>query len=219
MMRLSKGNKFLFIGDSITDCGRKKPEGEGAEDGLGHGYVSFTDALLQTVYPELGVRVVNKGIDGNTVRNLKERWQEDVLDQHPDWLSMMIGINDVWRQYDRPLIKEKHVYYEEYEKTLEKLVKETRPHVEGLVLMTPFYIEDNQQDQMRSTMDLYGTAVKRIAAENDCVFVDTQAAFDKVLNYTYSSAIARDRVHPSATGHMILTRALLNSLEFDWQKS
>ncbi|MCG6198000.1 GDSL family lipase, partial [Anoxybacillus sp. LAT_38] len=74
--------------------------------------------LLQAVYPELGIRVVNKGISGNTVRDLKARWKEDVIAQKPDWVSIMIGINDVWRQYDLPLMKEKHVYLDEYETTL-----------------------------------------------------------------------------------------------------
>ncbi|GAA3333740.1 hypothetical protein GCM10020331_098980 [Ectobacillus funiculus] len=140
-MLLNKDQKnFLFIGDSITDCERVKPEGEGLFGALGKGYVSFIDGLLQSVYPELGIRVVNKGISGNTVRDLKKRWQEDVLNQNPDWLAIMIGTNDVWRQYDMPFIKDQHVYLDEYEDTLRKLIKETKSFVNGIVLMTPFFI-------------------------------------------------------------------------------
>ncbi|KDE47538.1 hypothetical protein DI43_08980 [Geobacillus sp. CAMR12739] len=61
----------------------------------------------------------------------------------------MIGINDVWRQYDLPFMKEKHVYLDEYEATLRSLVLETKPLVKGIILMTPFYIEGNEQDPMR----------------------------------------------------------------------
>ncbi|WP_218240779.1 GDSL-type esterase/lipase family protein, partial [Pseudomonas sp. 2822-17] len=96
----------------ITDCDRAKPEGEGNFGALGHGYVAQVDALLQSVYPELGIRVVNKGINGHTVRHLKERWDADVIQPNPDWLVIMIGINDVWRQYDLPTQPEKHVHLE-----------------------------------------------------------------------------------------------------------
>lgn len=217
-MILNEGQKLLFIGDSITDCERAKPEGEGLFGALGKGYVSFVDGLLQSVYPELGIRVVNKGISGNTVRDLKKRWQEDVLDQKPDWLSIMIGTNDVWRQYDTPFIKDGHVYLDEYEETLRKLIKETKPFVKGIVLMTPFYLESNKHDAMRRTMDQYGAVVRRIAEETDCIFVDIQAAFNLVLEQLYPATLAWDRVHPNIAGHMVLTRAFLKKIGFDWNK-
>lgn len=218
-MRIEAGQKLLFIGDSITDCDRAKPEGEGLFGALGNGYVSTINALLLALYPELGIRVVNKGISGNTVRDLKNRWQDDVMDQKPDWLVVMIGINDVWRQYDVPFIKEKHVYIDEYEQTLGKLVKETKPFVKGLVLMTPFYIESNEQDPMRQTMDQYGKVVREIAEENDSLFVDTQAAFNEILKSLYPAALAWDRVHPSAAGHIVLARAFLKEIGFNWDRS
>lgn len=217
-MKLEKGQKLLFIGDSVTDCERTKPEGEGLFAALGIGYVSFVNGLLQAVYPELGIRVVNKGISGNTVRDLKNRWQEDVLEQKADWLSIMIGINDVWRQYDAPFIKEWHVYLDEYEDTLRKLVTETKSFVKEIVLMTPFYLESNEQDQMRRSMDQYGQVVKKIAEEKGCLFIDTQAAFNLVLRELYAATIAWDRVHPSTAGHMVLARAFLKEIGFDWNR-
>ncbi len=215
-MELSKGQKLLFIGDSVTDCERAMPEGEGLFGAVGKGYVSFVDGLLQAVYPELGIRVVNKGISGNTVRDLKNRWQEDVLDQKPDWLAIMIGINDVWRQFDTPFIKEGHVYIDEYEETLRQLVLQTKPSVKELVLMTPFYLETNEKDAMRQKMDQYGAVVKTIAEEMSCRWIDTQAAFTKVLHYLYPATIAWDRVHPSTAGHMVLAKAFLREIGFKW---
>jgi lysophospholipase L1-like esterase len=217
-MLLNKGDKLLFIGDSITDCERSRPDGEGLFGALGKGYVSLVDGLLQAVYPELGIRIVNKGISGNTVRDLKARWQEDVLNQQPQWLAIMIGINDVWRQYDTPFIKDWHVYKEEYEATLRKLVSETKPTVKGLVLMTPFYLESNTEDKMRATMDEYGAIVRNIATEYAVPFVDTQAAFNEVLQELYSATLAWDRVHPTATGHIVLARAFLDSVGFQWKR-
>ena len=218
-MKLDKGQKLLFIGDSVTDCERVKPEGEGLFAALGKGYVSYVDGLLQSVYPDLGIRVVNKGISGNTVRDLKNRWQDDFINQKPDWLSIMIGINDVWRQYDTPFIKDWHVYIDEYESTLRELVSETKPFVKEIVLMTPFYLESNEQDQMRRSMDQYGQVVKRIAEETNCIFVDTQAAFNIIFKDLYPAALAWDRVHPSNAGHMVLARAFLKEIDFNWNRS
>ena len=217
-MIVEQGQKLLFIGDSVTDCDRAKPKGEGLFEALGKGYVSYVNALLQAVYPEFGIRVVNKGISGHTVRDLKDRWQEDVIAQKPDCLSIMIGINDVWRQYDTPFIKEWHVYIDEYEQTLRNLVNETKPLVKSLVLMTPFYLESNEQDKMRQTMDQYGQVVRKIAEETDCLLVDTQAAFNEVLKDLYPATLAWDRVHPSAAGHMVLARAFLKEIGFKWNR-
>jgi len=217
-MLLEKGDKLVFIGDSVTDCDRAKPEGEGLFQALGNGYVSIVDSFLQSTYPELGIRVVNKGISGNTVRDLKARWQEDIMNQHANWVSIMIGINDVWRQFDSPTMKEKHVYVEEYEETLRTLVKETQAVTQQIVLMTPFYIEQHASDLMRAKMDEYGAIVKKISEEENTIFIDTQDAFLEVLNDLYAAAIAWDRVHPNQTGHTILAKAFLNTIGFDWTK-
>ncbi|SHM98220.1 SGNH/GDSL hydrolase family protein [Gracilibacillus kekensis] len=217
-MQLEKNQKLLFIGDSVTDCEREKPEGEGLFQALGNGYVSIVNAFLQANYPELGIRVVNKGISGNKVRELKERWQEDVIDQSPDWLTIMIGINDVWRQFDTPFIPDHHVDMEEYKNTLNELVSEAKAVTGTIVLMTPYYIEANPNDQMRATMDKYGRAVKQIADKHHTIFIDTQAAFNKLLENLYPAAIAWDRVHPNETGHTVLAKAFLNEIGFDWKK-
>lgn len=213
-MLIEKNAKLVMIGDSITDCERKRPYGEGLFGGIGKGYVSLVDALLQSEQPERRIRVINMGNSGNTVRDLDARWQTDVLDLKPDWLSIMIGINDVWRQFDQPLITESHVYIDEYERTLRKLVEETKPSVKGIVLMTPFYIEPNEDDAMRRTMDEYGAVVKKIADETGTLFVDTQAAFNAVLTDIYPATLAWDRVHPSTVGHMVLAKAFLRAVGF-----
>jgi lysophospholipase L1-like esterase len=140
----------------------------------------MVDALLGAVYPERMIRVINMGVSGNTTRDLKARWQRDVLDLKPDWLSIMIGANDVWRrQYDSPKQTESHVLIDEYERNLRELVSSTQPLVKGLILMTPYYIEPNRQDAMRATMDRYGAVVKKVAAATaGSVFVDVQSAFE-----------------------------------------
>lgn len=219
IMKLEKGSKLVMIGDSITDCERRHPYGEGIFQGIGKGYVALVDALLQLSYPELDIRCINMGISGNTVRDLKQRWQTDVLDLKPDWLSIMIGINDVWRHFDEPKITESHISLAEYEQTLLELVEQAKPGLKGLVLITPFLIESNADDAMRKKMDEYGAAVKRIAEKEDAIFIDIQAEFNKMLEYYYSGEFAADRVHPNITGHMMIARAFLNAIGYDWSRN
>ena len=208
-----------MIGDSITDAGRARPVGEGRGDAIGRGYVMMVDALLNAVYAEQQIRVVNQGISGNTVRDLKARWQADVLELKPDWVSVMIGANDVWRQFDLPRQTEKHVLIDEYEKTLEELVQTTLPSVKGVILIGPFYLEPNRQDAMRAAMDRYAAAVTRIADRNRTLFVDTQAALDEVMKTYYPASLNWDRVHPDHIAAMAIARAFVNAIGFTWTRS
>ncbi len=217
-MILQKNDKLVMIGDSVTDCGRAQPVGEGLFNALGNGYVTLVDSILTTLYPERSIRVVNMGLSGNTVRDLKMRWQRDVIEQKPNWLTIMIGINDVWRQFDSPRQKEIHVYPEEYSATLEELVVQTKPIVKGIVMMTPYYLEPNCEDAMRKRMDQYGAIVREIATRHQTIFVDTQSEMIKILAHYHANAIAWDRVHPNHIGHMALAKAFLASVGLDFVK-
>ena len=215
-MLLQKQQKLVMIGDSITDAGRTQPIAEGLGDPLGRGYVTMVEALMGSTYPQLAIRIVNVGTSGHTTRDLKARWKKDVLDLKPDWVSCMIGTNDVWRQFDLPRQKEIHVLPDEYRANLDALVEQTRPLVKGFVLMTPFFIEINRADAMRKRTDEYGAIVKEVAKKYDAVCVDTQAAFDRVQEHYYSATLSWDRVHPNQTGHMVLARAFLNGIGYQW---
>jgi lysophospholipase L1-like esterase len=217
-LKLAARSKLVMVGDSITDAGRARPVGEGRGDAIGKGYVMMVAALLGAVYPDQWIRIVNQGISGNTVRDLKARWQTDVLDLSPDWVSIMIGANDVWRQFDSPSQTETHVLLEEYEKTLEELVLATLPKMKGMVLITPFYLEPNRADAMRATMDRYGAAVRRLAEKHGTLFVDSQAPLDEVLKTYYPASLNWDRVHPDHIASMVLARAIVDAIGFDWTR-
>ena len=215
-MLLAPSRKIVFIGDSITDCGRTYSIGEGSSGQLGNGYVSFIDAFLGATKPELALRTVNMGVGGNTVRDLEARWQSDVLDLKPQYVSVMIGTNDVWRQFDSPLQKESHVGPEDYRDTLDRLIARTTLTAEKVLLLSPFFVEANKNDAMRIRMDEYGAYAQEVAIEHGAVWVDVQAAFDAVLRHVPSQSLASDRVHPNATGHAIITRAFLKAVGVQW---
>lgn len=216
-MIIQPNSKLVMIGDSITDCERARPVGEGLFDALGKGYVSLVDGLLTARYPAHLIRLVNMGVSGNTVRDLKVRWQSDVLELKPDWLSICIGINDVWRHFHSAKQPEWHVPLDEYTQTLDDLLQVTRPALKGLILMTPYFIETNRAEPMRKMMDQYSGAVQQLAEKYQAILVDTQAAFDSVLTELHPMALAWDRVHPTPAGHMILARTFLEAIDYEWQ--
>lgn len=213
-MNLPPNSKLIFIGDSITDAGRNL-SGEVCswepDLGLGHGYVSMIHSWIGSAHPETPIHFLNKGTSGNTVRELARRWQTDVLAENPQTLCIMIGINDVWRQFDCPLRPELGVEPEEYRATLSSLVTAAKSRGVVIHLAAPYFIEPNRNDAMRRRMDDYGAIVREIAAQADAAFVDTQAAFDRVLAHHHPMTLAADRIHPNGIGHMIIARAMLSS--------
>ena len=214
-MLLHANDKLLFIGDSISDFNRARPVGEGLFNAWGTSYVADVGATLGCAYPELGIRVVNMGISGNQARDLEARWQTDVMDLHPDWVSVLIGINDVWRQFDSPALKEQHVSPEDYEACYRRLIEQTLPTVKGMILMTPYFMEPNREDPMRRRMDEYGAIVRKLAEEYHLVFVDLQSAWDELFTHVHPCSIAWDRIHPNETGHMLIARKFLAAIGAD----
>lgn len=211
-MLLEKNDTLLFIGDSISDYERKRPVGEGLFNALGHSYVACAGALLNCMYPELHLRVINMGVSGNQVRDLDARWQTDVMDLKPQWVSVLIGINDVWRQFDCPQMPETHVSLQEYKETYARLIERTLPQVKGMILMTPYYMEPNRQDPMRARMDEYGAVVRKLADKYHLTFVDLQAGWDRLFQHMHSTNIAWDRVHPNQTGCMYIAKQFLQAI-------
>ncbi len=213
-MELEKGNTLLFTGDSITDAGRAYPLGE-RKSGLGTGYVSLVDALFSAHCPEKPLCVLNTGISGNRVCDLERRWDADVLSHRPDWVAVMIGVNDVWRQFDEPFMPEQ-IDIERYKATLSRLIERTLASVTGMVLISPFFLETNKADPLRSRLDAYTGEMRELGRQYQLIFVDAQAAFDRYLTEQATQTLCSDRVHPNLVGHMIIARAFVRTLGFKY---
>ncbi len=211
-MRLENNTRLVMTGDSITDTGRARPVGEGRGGALGTGYVSMVNALLFATRPDCGIHVMNTGVSGNQVPSLLERWQTDVLDLNPDYVSILIGINDVWRFFDCPNQPDRHVDPDTYHAGLKKMINDSKPCTKGIIVMSPYMVEPNRSDAMRKKMDEYAALAKSAAQECGACFVDVQAAFDRALQYIHPYYIAWDRIHPEAPGHMIIAKAFMDAV-------
>lgn len=209
-------DRIVFAGDSVTDMGSANPVGEGLFDNVGRSYVRVIENMLAVYYPERRVRVTNSGISGNTSRDLLQRFDRDVVDLKPDWVSICIGINDVWRQFDSPAILSDAVDTEEYEKNVEQMILKVKDSVKGIFILTPYYMEPNREDMMRKRMDEYGAICKKLADKYGCIFVDFQQMYEDYCKIRHSSYIAWDRIHPNQVGATLMAREFLKKCEFEY---
>jgi acyl-CoA thioesterase-1 len=193
----------LFIGDSVTDCGRR----DDADRGLGNGYVRLVDeAFIAGGTP---ANIVNRGISGNRVRDLRARWQADAVALKPTLLSVMIGVNDTWRRYDENDPTTVEAFEADYRSLLEDLPGRDEM---ALVLMEPFLLPVTAgKEKWRDDLDPKIAVVRALAAEFGAILVPT----DEYLNDidVPLTEIAADGVHPTELGHQLLARLWLDTIE------
>ncbi len=208
-MKMQPNETLLFVGDSLTDCGRREPE----YAPYGRGYVRMFRNLLLQRHPSWRVRVINRGIGGDTIRDLERRWEADVLAERPDRLVVLIGINDVWRNFADPEKLDFHVPLEEYVAIYRELLRVSQESgIQGICMGTPFFVEPDVDEPMRRMCDRYGDAVRDLAEELFLDVVGFQAAIDRLLEEQHPMMIAPDRVHLNPHGHLALAEALYQIL-------
>ena len=206
-MFFKDGQHILLIGDSITDCGRREENAP-----YGDGYVSLLRAFTTARHPEARLTWTNRGVSGDTVRHLAQRWEADALAPRPDWLSLMIGINDVWRAFDGH--PENAVPLAEYVETLRDLLRRAVEETGcRLILADPYIIEPDLAEPQRAAGDTFVAAVAGLAEEFDAVHIPTQRVFDAALASTSSQDWAHDRIHPNLAGHALIADAFMKELE------
>ena len=197
-IELNPGQTVLFIGDSITDADRNSR----AYKPFGFGYVNFVANTLLAKYPTYNLNIINTGISGNTIRDLKNRWQKDCLDHNPDILSILIGVNDVWYQFDTEDELPYAVLLDEYETTYRQLLTMvTQKCNSRLVICEPFMFCDDFNNPMFAHLRTFIEAVHRIAADFNACLVPLQKAIDKRIKDVPPQNWSADMVHPEVWAH------------------
>lgn len=198
------GEKVLFIGDSITDCGRR-----GDHAPLGHGYVRKITELITAKYPERDIAYVNKGIGGDIVEGLENRWDTDVIDEKPDWLSVKIGINNASRQLGEGISNE--VYLPDWEACYRRILTRVKNELDiPLFLFEIFYIEEDVENPRPLAVDAYNASIHKLADEFDARLIQTNDAFDNAVAARPGALwTTQDGVHPNAEGHTLMALEFL----------
>ena len=208
-----RGSRLLFLGDSITDMkwGRDQTD---RNHYLGHSYVYLIAARLGVDMPEAQLDIYNRGISGNTVADLKDRWQTDAIDMAPDLLSILIGTNDVGRGVTE------EAFEADYRYILDASC-EANPQLR-LVLLDPFVLRSGKLSDAqewtarRTATDKLRAIVARLAKDYSAVHIRTQDIFDSAAEATTSAHWIWDGVHPLPQGHELIARHWVQEVSARW---
>ena len=198
--------KILFQGDSITDGNRYKDEASRWDKNhqIGHSWAYMVTGKLMGEYPRR-FECVNRGISGNTVMQLRERWQKDALDEKPDVLALLIGVNDCSAISDGRMKEEDYgAVYRELLADLRKVSPDLR-----LILLEPFMLRPDEE--RNRIMDGLQKTVRDIASETGAVFVPLQAEFSERAAADGADYWLWDGVHPTEAGHWVIARRVLEA--------
>ena len=210
---LKKGGVMLFQGDSITDAGRNKKDPKPNEQkSFGKGYAWMAGSQLLISNPAHKLTLHNRGISGNKVHQLADRWDKDCLELKPDVLSILIGVNDIWHGLNGRYDGTAKTYENDFNALLER-TKKALPKVQ-LVICEPFVLKCGAvSDKWFPEFDKYRAAAKKMAQSHGAVFVPFQSMFDEAVKYAPPNHWAGDGVHPSPHGSSLMAHFLLNSIQ------
>jgi len=203
----------LFQGDSITDAKRSREEQDQANlaAALGTGYALAAAMDLLANRPGSEMKIYNRGISGNKVFQLAERWQADCLDLKPDLLSILIGVNDFWHVKSGKYDGTREKYETDYRDLLKK-TKEALPEVQ-LVICEPFLLACGAVEAgWIGEFEGYRAAAKKLAKEFEAVFVPFQEMFDKAAKKAPAAYWAADGVHPTPAGSYLMAQEWLKTV-------
>lgn len=208
--RVKDGDLFIFQGDSITDCGRR-----GAAAPFGSGYASMFIEMVTAKYPERNIRYINRGIGGDKTVGLRDRWEDDVVRHQPNWVSILIGINDL---HSYLLNSQPYVPVDVYRQAYNDILNMTREKTDAnIVLLDPFYISiagsgQSFRTKVLETLPEYIAVVREMAAKYETLHVPMHDIYQEQLKYRDAETFCPEPVHPNHTGHIVMANALLEAL-------
>lgn len=207
---IQKNDNILFIGDSITDVGRNRSDGLD----LGEGFPKLIAAQLLHKYPDYGLTILNRGISGDTVIDLKNRWRKDCLELNPDLVTVLVGINDVGHVINEqkvPTDKELEEFEKNYHFLLESLMQKAEAKI---VLVEPFVLPyPKDRLDWRQQLDPRIQIIRHLADDYDALLIP----LDGILNAEgiangYPMYTGDDGVHPTLEGHTVIADAWFSYL-------
>jgi lysophospholipase L1-like esterase len=209
----SKGDVLLFQGDSITDAGRnKEQELPNVASSFGTGYAHLAASWLLEELASKELTVYNRGISGNKVYQLADRWEEDCLELEPDVLSILIGVNDYWHMRSGRYDGTAEVYEQDYRALLQRTTAALRDI--RLVICQPFVLPDTSavDESWLEPFNAYQEAAARLAEEFNAVWVPFQDAFNGAVQCAPATYWTGDGVHPSMAGAQLMAESWLQSV-------
>ena len=202
-LQVKSGDRIAFLGDSITHFGDYPA-----------GYINLVLSGLKAN----GITVVKipAGVSGNKSNQMLARLQSDVLDQHPTWMTLSCGVNDVWHQHKKP---PQGVKLEDFQKNITAIVEQAQSAGVQVVIMTATMIMENPADQRNQELIPYNGFLRKLATEKHCLLADEGAAMRAEIDalhqaYPFWSKnfLTKDGVHMNPLGDRLMALTLLKAL-------
>jgi lysophospholipase L1-like esterase len=198
-LQLKTGDKIVAMGDSITQDG---------------GYLRNVDAILAAQYPELKIpRIINVGISGQQAEDMVARFQRDVVDRKPAFVTISVGTNDVLHRLNAPHDEKVLAAYTE---NVSKMVTLAQAAGIRVILLTPAVIQEDAGSEGNRRMAMYVAAEHKIAADEKCEIVDLREMFMKVIAARPPGEtekwLTRDGVHMNPRGDALMAVGILEAL-------
>lgn len=197
---------ILFQGDSITDSGRSYKDNEN----LGTGYVMIAVAWISAVQPDKNLRFLNRGISGNRIRELKNRWQKDCLDLKPHIVSILIGVNDALsnRFWKKP------TPIENFENDYRSILEQTRDVLGAqTILLEPFVLHVTKENlKLREILNPKIEVVRNLSKEFNTLLIPLDRIFTEATEKRNSSYWSQDGIHPTLAGHALIAKHWLEKV-------
>ena len=212
--KIVKDNVILFQGDSITDAGRKKDSADvNNASALGGGYAMIAASALLYEHPDKNLKIYNRGISGNKVYQLAERWDKDALDLKPDVLSILVGVNDFWHTLTNGYKGTIQTYRDDL-KTLLDRTKQKLPNVK-LIIGEPYAVAGIRavDEKWYPAFDDYRKAAREIADSYNAVFIPYQTIYEKAMKEAPGVYWTGDGVHPTLAGAHLMAHAWLKAVK------
>ncbi len=198
-LQLKAGDQIVAMGDSIT---------------AGGGYLRDTDAVLAQQYPDLKLpKIINVGIGGQKAEDMVKRFDKDVVQKKPQWVTISVGINDVWHRVKTPHDSDVLAKYKENVAKMVDMAQEAKIQV---ILIAPTVIQEDVESEGNKRLVMYVDAEKQIAADKKCAFVDLHQMFLDALKKKPEDLkgnwLTGDGVHMKEIGDGIMAIGVLRAL-------
>ena len=203
---LKKGERLVFLGDSIT-AGGVRPTG----------YVTLVKNALAEKHKDLGVEVIGAGVSGNKVPDLQRRLDKDVLAKKPTLVVIYIGINDVWHGEKDPA---RGTPPDKFEAGLKEVIGKVKDGGGRVVLCTPTVIGEKKPgtNSLDAKLDQYAEISRKVAKETGVPLCDLRKAFQDHLakhnpDDKHKGVLTTDRVHLNDAGNKLVADTILATID------
>ena len=212
---LKQNDIILFQGDSITDAGRNREQQQNPNhtNALGNGYAMLAASTMLNKFADKKIQIYNRGISGNRVPDLQNRWAQDTISLQPTILSILIGVNDFWRTMDQGAQNSAAQYKSQYQQLLDDTLRQL-PNVQ-LIIGEPFAVNNvkHVNEAWYPEFPTYQQAAAEIAKEYKALFIPYQQVFDKAEKQADGGYWTTDGIHTSLAGANLMAQAWLDCLK------